>query len=89
MTNAIFEILQKNYGSLGQNVTSAREIAEMMKEFIEWKDKEVEYCKNGKSPHYRQYYLKTDGHYIEGYNNLWLQLPEIFTYWKDNVYNKQ
>jgi len=36
MTNAIFEILQKNYGSLGQNVTSAREIAEMMTAFIEW-----------------------------------------------------
>lgn len=63
------------------------EMAMFPREFVEWKDKYVEYCKDGKSPHYKQYYVDTYGEM--GVRYLWLWLDDLYEYWLFNVKNKE
>lgn len=55
--------------------------------FVEWKDQYVEYCKNSKSPHYKQYYVDTHGEM--GVRYLWLWLDDLYAHWLFNVKNKE
>ena len=77
MTNTIYEILQINYGKLGQNITSAKEIAEMMKEFIEWKD---DLQRTG------TIFYNLDKSYSYGDDDL--NIENLFNYWYGNIYKK-
>ena len=77
MTNTIYKILQINYGKLGQNITSAKEIAEMMKEFIEWKD---DLQRTG------TIFYNLDKSYSYGDDDL--NIENLFNYWYGNIYKK-
>jgi hypothetical protein len=96
LSEQIEEIIENNleldgYLIMGQSY-AASEITALIndnyfpKEFVEWKDQNSRYCANGKSPHYKQYYVDCIG-FCE-YRYLWLSLDELFEYWKTNIKDK-
>jgi len=78
MRNKIFEILQKHYGKLGQNVTDSAEIAEMMKKFVDWTIKvEVFYGE------LTERYLSVTSDELD-----FKSFDDMFDYWHKNIYKK-
>ncbi len=88
MTNTIYKILQINYGKFGQNITSAKEIAEMMKEFIEWVGKNEMFfdTRDINDPDNNKWL-----HYVDEDNSdeiIYLTTENLFNYWYGNIYKK-
>ena len=77
MTNTILEILENNHPRIKDNMKSAKEIAEMMKEFIEWKD---DLQRTG------TIFYKLDKSYSYGDDDL--NIENLFNYWYGNIYKK-
>jgi len=79
MRNKIFEILQKHYGKLGQNVTDSAEIAEMMKKFVDWTIKvEVFYGE------LTERYLSVTSDELD-----FKSFDELFNHWFTEIYKKE
>ena len=57
------------------------------REFVEWMIQYAKYCTNGNSPHYKQFYVDTDGKM--GVRYLWLWIDDLYEYWLYNVKNKK
>ena len=77
MTNTILEILENNHQRIKDNMKSAKEIAEMMKEFIEWKD---DLQRTG------TIFYNLDKSYSYGDDDL--NIENLFNYWYGNIYKK-
>jgi len=77
MTNTILEILENNHPRIKDNMKSAKEIADMMKEFIEWKD---DLQRTG------TIFYNLDKSYSYGDDDL--NIENLFTYWYGNIYKK-
>jgi len=77
MTNTILEILENNHPRIKDNMKSAKEIAEMMKEFIEWKD---DLQRTG------TIFYNLDKSYSYGDDDL--NIENLFNYWYGNIYKK-
>lgn len=52
------------------------------REFVIWKDKFTEHCKNSFSPHYQQYRADTRGIYPEEFKWLWFDLDGLYEFWR-------
>jgi len=77
MTNTILEILENNHPRIKDNMKSAKEIADMMKEFIEWKD---DLQRTG------TIFYNLDKSYSYGDDDL--NIENLFNYWYGNIYKK-
>jgi hypothetical protein len=83
MEDATLEILKKNYGFTGQNIMSAKEIAEMMTAFIKWLIDDQEIFLGDLS----ERYITNDTISVNG--KTLLTIDELFTYWHTEIYKKQ
>lgn len=81
MTNTILEILENNHPRIKDNMKSAKEIADMMKEFIKWFD-----INTSRATSYSfMYYLNS-----EMQMNVYQErsIDDLFDYWHENIYKK-
>jgi len=79
MRNVIFVILQKHYGLPGGNLSTSAEIAEMMKEFVDWTIKvEVFYGE------LTERYLSVTSDELD-----FKSFDELFNHWFTEIYKKE
>ncbi len=88
MTNTILEILENNHPRIKDNMKSAKEIAEMMKEFIEWVGKNEMFfdTRDINDPDNNKWL-----HYVDEDNSdeiIYLTTENLFNYWYGNIYKK-
>ena len=88
MTNTILEILENNHPRIKDNMKSAKEIAEMMKEFIEWVGKNGMFfdTRDINDPDNNKWL-----HYVDEDNSdeiIYLTTENLFNYWYGNIYKK-